>query len=264
MTKCEIRLPAWVLAEVPACGSQREQTRKFEADMNVRRHESALRAVLKPIEDDQVSTTETIPTEAREGRGSQFAKRLRAAGKTPAVVYGHGHETITISVPTDKLVAAVGRGAHVVKLEGVVNESALMNDIQWDALGSDMLHVDFTRVDAGESAQVELMVELRGVAPGTKVAGVVEQNTRSIVIECPVLGIPDKLQVSINELELDGSITADKVALPEGAKLVTEPGTVIVSCSIPVVREEEEEAALATGAEPDVIGAKPDEGESSE
>lgn len=212
-----------------------------------------------------MSTTETILTEVREGRGSQFTKRLRAAGKTPAVVYGHGQQTVEISVPTDKLFAAVSHGAHVVKLEGVVNESALLKDIQWDALGTDMLHVDFTRVDASESAEVELTVELRGVAPGTKMGGVVEQNTRRVQIDCPVLSIPEKLQVSINELELDGSITAAELDLPAGAKLVTDPGAVIASCSVPIVREEEEEAVAATGAEPEVIGAKPEEeGESSE
>ncbi len=70
-------------------------------------------------------STESISTEKREGRGSQFSKHLRAAGKTPAVVYGHGEATINISVPTEEIVAAIRHGAHVVSLEGAVKDSAV-------------------------------------------------------------------------------------------------------------------------------------------
>ncbi len=208
-------------------------------------------------------STETIQTEKREQYGSQIAKRLRAAGKTPAVIYGHGGETVAITIPTDQMMNALRHRAHLVQLEGALSESALLKEVQWDAFGTGLLHVDFTRVDKSESTQVELSIVLRGSAPGTKMGGSVDQLTRALEIDCPVISIPEELTVSINELELDATITAADVVLPDGAKLVTDGATPVATCTVHVAREEEEDTAAATGAEPEVIGGKPEEGEAS-
>jgi large subunit ribosomal protein L25 len=126
-----------------------------------------------------------------------------------------------------------------------------------------MLHVDLTRVVAGETVETDVAVELRGEAPGIKMGGIVELVAHQVTIDCPIRSIPEKLSVNINSLELGQAVTAGQLELPEGARLVTPEETVVVHCIEPVVEEAaEEEAELAAGeVEPEVIGRKEDEEE---
>jgi large subunit ribosomal protein L25 len=124
-----------------------------------------------------------------------------------------------------------------------------------------------TRVDADEAVSVTLEVELRGEAPGTHHGGVIDQQLRDVEIECPANAIPEKLTLSINELEVGDSMTASQLELPKGATLLSDASSVIVACvEQTILADEEEEAALeATGAEPEVIGGrKPGEAEEAE
>ena len=207
-----------------------------------------------------MSETETIEAKKREGRGGQFNKRLRLSGKTPAVLYGKGEGSVPLTIPTDSINLAIRHGAHLIKLTGDIDDNVLLKEIQWDAFGSQILHVDFTRVDMSQSVTVALPIELRGVAPGTKSGGVVELQARQLDLECPVASIPEKFELSINELQLDGTITAAELELPAGAKLLVPLDTVLVTCVEPEAKPEEDElAGEASGAEPEVIGAKDNE-----
>ena len=210
-----------------------------------------------------VAETAVLPAKKRTGRGSQFAKQLRLSGFTPAILYGHGQDSVSLSIPTETIEAAVRHGAHLVKLSEEVNEDALVKEIQWNALGTRILHVDFTRVDMTESVKLTLPLELRGVAPGTKQGGVVEQLVREVQIECQVSAIPEKLQLSINELELDATLTEADIELPSGAKFVDDPTRVVVQCVTPKAVDEELETPAEAGAEPEVIGGSKDEPEGS-
>lgn len=195
-----------------------------------------------------------LHVQRRETRGTRNAKQLRAAGQVPAVLYGHGGETISIAARTDELAAALRHGARLVELTGDVQQSALIRETQWDAFGLQLLHVDFTRVRVGESVETAVRVQLRGEAPGVRHGGMVEHHLHVLQIECPVTAIPEKLSLNINELELGQSIVAEAVTLPDGAKLLTEPSAVVVHCSVPVAPEEEAEGAEPV--EPEVIGRK--------
>jgi large subunit ribosomal protein L25 len=142
----------------------------------------------------------------------------------------------------------------MVDLSGAVRESAMIREVQRDTWGKRLLHVDFTRVTADERVEVELPVELRGEAPGFREGGVVEQVTHRLTIECRASAIPEKLELSVNELKLNESLTAADIELPPGASLLDEAQTVIVSCSPPV--EMPEEVERPAEEEPEVIGAK--------
>lgn len=205
---------------------------------------------------------EVLQVSQRSTRGTANARRERAAGKIPAVLYGHGKETVNLSVPADEVQAAIRHGSHFVELKGDVDESALIRDVQWDTFGVDVLHVDFTRVDAGETAEITVSVELRGEAPGTKQGGMIRQMIHEVTIDCPVTVIPEKLFVNINSLELGGSVLAGDLELPEGANLQAEADTLVVQCVEVATHDDEEEAGVPAGpAEPEVIGRKPDEDE---
>jgi large subunit ribosomal protein L25 len=187
---------------------------------------------------------------------------MRKNGQIPAVLYGHGKEAVSLTIKADELDATIRHGARLVELQGDVRESAFVKEVQWDAFGSSVLHVDLTRIQAGDSVEISLKVELRGLAPGTKQGGVLEQHLHELEIRCPVTAIPESVSLNINQLELDQTILAADIELPSSTELLTDPSTVVVSCVEPTVREEEEEITAAGDIEPEVIGRKPEEGES--
>ena len=188
------------------------------------------------------------------------ARRLRKAGSVPAVLYGHGEETVSLSCGADAITTAIRHGSRVVSLTGAVQQTALIVDVQWDAFGVEVLHVDFTRVSASELVTTSVAIETRGEAPGIKEGGVVEQPVHEVEVELPASKVTDRLQLNINKLHLGETLTAGDLDIPEGGTLVTPPETVLVQCVEPKEIIEPEEG-LETGAEPEVIGQKESEGE---
>ncbi len=201
---------------------------------------------------------EQITAELRDQTGKHRVRRMRAAGKLPAVLYGHGEEVVSLALPADQVAAALRHGSRLVELTGAVAQNALLHDLQWDPYGVHVLHVDLMRVDVTERIEVTVAVELRGEAPGLKAGGVVEQLLHEVEIETQVTAIPDRLHVSINHLELEQELTAGDIEdLPAGAKLITSADQVVVQCVQPA--EEVEVEAAEGAAEPEVIGAKEEE-----
>lgn len=203
---------------------------------------------------------EQLKVETRTTRGKRHAKRQRAAGRVPAVLYGHGEAVIGLSVEASALAMAIRHGARLVELSGALSESALVRAVQWDTFGTEVLHVDFTRVSADERIEVTITVDLKGTAPGLKQGGVVQHLVHEVEIECPAGAIPDKLLLSVNQLELGQSLLASAIELPPGAKLISAADAVVVQCELPQDVEEQETGAAGV-AEPEVIGRKAAEGE---
>jgi large subunit ribosomal protein L25 len=184
-------------------------------------------------------------------------RRLRKTGKIPAVLYGHGEGTVSLTVNQKEIDKIVGHGGHIVELKGAVSEGALIKEVQWDAFGSSILHVDLTRIDPNEKVEVTLPLELKGDAPGTHNGGVVQHVLHELTIVCPANKVVDSLTLKINDLELDQTLTAGDVELPDGATLAGEATEVVASCSVPSAAPtpDSDEAA----AEPEVIGEKKEE-----
>lgn len=203
--------------------------------------------------------SEVLEVKKRETHGKRNTRRLRSAGFIPAILYGHGEASVSLSLDASQISTAIRHGTRIVELEGALKDKAFIRDIQWDPFGTDILHVDLTRVAADEKVTVNVAVELRGVAPGTKEGGVIENPVHDLEIECPAENIPEKLQLNINNLQLGESLTAAALDLPEGATLTLSQDTVIVQCVEPHVEAEEEAAPEAV--EPEVIGRKPSEEE---
>jgi large subunit ribosomal protein L25 len=206
---------------------------------------------------------ESLKVETRTSRGKRHARRMRLAGSVPAVLYGHGEQTISLSAPSEQVKAVIRHGARVVDLQGAVSEKAFIRDLQWDVYGMEVLHLDLTRVSADERVEVQVAVELRGEAPGVKDGGVVSQLLHEVEVECLVTAIPEKLSLNINELKLGDSLSAGDIALPAGATLLSDPEAIVVQCVEPKP-EEEEAAIVGEGAEPEIIGRKPEEEEEEE
>ena len=200
-----------------------------------------------------------LNVEARDTTGTLRMKRLRKSGKIPAVLYGHGEECVSLTLAKKEIDRVVGHGGHIVELKGAVSEGALIKEVQWDAFGSSILHVDLTRINATEKVEVTLPVELKGDAPGAKNGGVVSHLLHELTIVCPANQVVDMLTLKINDLELDQSLTAADVELPAGAELAGEATDVIVTCNAPTVAAGEADDDGEAPSEPEVIGEKKEE-----
>ncbi|HUG71531.1 MAG TPA: 50S ribosomal protein L25 [Pirellulaceae bacterium] len=206
---------------------------------------------------------DTLNVAVREQLGTNHTRRLRKSGQVPAILYGHGEGNVNLAIAATEVSGAIRRGTKVVEIRGAVTDSALIRDIQWDAFGSTILHLDLTRVSADEKVHVSVQIELRGEAPGVREGGVVEHVTHEVEIECAVNALPDKLVVSVNDLHLGQAIVASDLELPQGASLLSAADAVIVHVIEPTEEVEEADVLGADGAEPEVIGGRPDEEDES-
>jgi large subunit ribosomal protein L25 len=202
-----------------------------------------------------------LAVDSRDTQGKRRNRRLRAAGRVPAILYGHGLENVSLAVGADELASVIRHGSRLVSLTGVVNESAFIRELQWNTWGTHIIHVDFTRISEHEIVEVRVNIELRGEAPGVREGGVVNQLVHEVEIACPASVIPEKLVVNINHLKLNDTITLGDLELPHGAKrLVDDLEAVAVQCVVPAELPEEGSGEAVPG-EPEVIGAKEEEEE---
>src|SRR5829696_3658519 len=155
--------------------------------------------------------SDTLKAESRTTFGKRNNVRLRRAGRLPAVLYGHGEANVSLTLAADQVEASLRHGAKVVDLDGAASGKALLQNVQWDTFYHHVLHVDLLRVMAGEKVTIEVPIELRGEAPGVRDGGVIEQVVHSIEIECPLDVIPEKLHISIKNLQIDGHLTAKDI-----------------------------------------------------
>ncbi|HUE69935.1 MAG TPA: 50S ribosomal protein L25 [Pirellulaceae bacterium] len=196
---------------------------------------------------------DTLHVQSRNETGSSRMRRLRQAGRIPAILYGHGEANVNLVIASDELFGVIKRGGKLLTLRGDVADSALLRAVQWDTFGKSVLHVDLLRVSATEMVETTVTIELRGTAVGTTEGGVIQFITHEIDIECPAASIPEKIQVNVAELHLDQAVHASEVKLPEGANLVTPPDVVIVQCVAPMVEEEEAPTPAEGAVEPELI-----------
>lgn len=212
-----------------------------------------------------------LTAEQRHQHGTHNARRLRKGGKIPAVLYGHKEATIPLALARDELYKAVRHGVRLVDVkQGDKLEKALIRDVQWDPLGHDILHVDFTRVSMDERIEVDVRVELRGTAPGVTGGGVLNQPLHTLKVECLAIAIPESIRVSIAELQIDQAIHVKELTVPEGVKIQNDPEAIVVQCAQKIVEEVAAPAVpgaapVAETAEPEIIGRKKaEEGEEEE
>ncbi len=205
--------------------------------------------------------SEVLEVALRDSRGKLRSRRLRREGKLPAVLYGHGQDSVSLTIPAEQVETTLRHGAQVVELKGAAKGQALLQDIQWDTFQQQVLHVDLLRVDASDRITVVIPLVRHGEAPGEKEGGVVEMLYHSLEIETSPAVIPERFEISVNSLHINGELTvADVQDVSEEVKFLIEMDTTLVQCVEPAVLPEEEEAAVG-GEEPEVIGHKDDDEE---
>jgi large subunit ribosomal protein L25 len=205
--------------------------------------------------------SEVLVVTARESCGKLRNHRLRCEGKLPAVLYGHGKDSVSLTIAADQIRTTLRHGAQVVDLKGAADGQALLQEVQWDTFQQHILHVDLLRVDASDRITVVVPLVLHGEAPGEQEGGVVEVLFHTLEIETSPGVIPDKFEINVNDLHINDSLTvADIQDVPQGVQILFDADKILVQCIEPTVAPDEEEVA-ATGEEPEIIGGRKDDEE---
>ena len=207
-------------------------------------------------------SSETLEVKSREELGTLASNRLRQTGYIPANLYGHGEPNVNLAVRADAIHAIINHGGKLLSLTGDINDTALLREVQWDAFGIDVLHVDLTRVTQTELVEVSLPVELHGQAPGLSEGGQLSVENHELTIRCPASSIPEHLLVSVAKLHMGQAIHASDVKLPDGASMVTSATEVVVQVVKPAGMVEED--AGGQSIEPELIGKQEDEDSSED
>lgn len=180
-----------------------------------------------------------LAAEIRDQFGKGAARKIRAAGKIPAVIYGHGTEPQHVALPGHE-VSLILRKANAVLDLDIAGKSqlALVKDVQKDPVRQIIEHVDLIVVKKGEKVQVDVPVHVEGESfAGTIVA----LDAATITIEAEATHIPENVVVNVEGLEEGTHITAGQIELPTGSTLVSDPETLVVAIAAPAKTDLPEE-----------------------
>lgn len=226
-----------------------------------------------------MATTENLVVEAqaREAKTKNVARRVRKAGRVPAVVYGAKKEPLAVSVDPKQInrVMQSASGHNTIfdlQLDGG-KEKAMIVDWQYEPIKGALLHIDLKRIAMDQRLKVQVPIILRGEAAGVKQqGGILEQMLREVDIECLPADIPTSLEVDVSELVFGQVLrVADLKHDPAKVKFLTEADqpvahiTAVKEVAAPTP-EAAAEAAAAAPAEPEVIkkGKQEEEGAEAE
>lgn len=203
-----------------------------------------------------------VKARPREARGSRACRRLRHQGLIPAIIYGRGEPNVLLTLREQDVEELVEEHAFIVQVSwDGVQENAQIKEVQYDALGDEIVHVDLVRISLTEHIVVSVPVETHGDAVGVTEGGVLETVQHDLEVQCLPMAIPDSIIVEVSELAIGDNLTVGDLQFPEGVEPVTDAETVVVTVVPPSELEEEEEAPEELLLEPELIGAEEEEGE---
>lgn len=211
--------------------------------------------------------TPTLDVTPREKIGTRYAKRDRAAGLIPAVIYGHKKGPVHVTVDARAFNDIIQGEAHLIDIQlNGKSEHTLIKAVQWDTFGTHIIHVDLERVDLSETIEVEVELQLVGEPIALREAGTVLDNPTTMVkISCRADAIPSHLEHDIAELPLGEPVTVGDLTPPAGVKIVMPEEQLICQITGVKVAASVEEALEggedAGDTEPEVINkGKEEEG----
>ena len=210
-----------------------------------------------------------LVAETREGTGKGAARKLRAAGRVPAILYGHGMDPLALSVDSRELFHLLHTGAGTNVLVDLVVDGtdhlALPRDVQHDHIKGRFVHVDFLAVRRDEKIHVTIPLRIQGESPGVKAGGVLEHHLWELDCECLATDVPEAIDVDISGLEIGSGVRVSDLKVRSGVTILTNSEDSVVAVTQPQVAVEEEAAEAVEGevAEEEAEGATAEEAESA-
>jgi large subunit ribosomal protein L25 len=206
----------------------------------------------------------TLATEPRTTLGSRPSGRLRKEGKVPAVVYGLGTDTVSVTVPARELqhILSGESGATTLISLDVDGESVLTlaRQIHRHPTRGELVHVDFIRISRDVAVSAEIPIHLLGEATGVKDGGLLEQLLFHLTVEAMPGNIPVSIEMDVTELAIGDQLRVEDIPLPEGVVTQAETDFVVAQVAAPRIATELEEGEEGEGVE----GEEGEEGEGGE
>jgi large subunit ribosomal protein L25 len=200
-----------------------------------------------------------LDVKPRDDAGSAVARRLRANGMIPGVLYGAGKKAHPFTVDERELrrVLTGEHGLHAildVVFDGQKTEHhAVLKEYQLDPVRPRLLHVDLHEVRLDQVIQTQVAVEPVGESPGVKEGGALTLVLREVNVEALPMEVPDRLELDISDMTIGDSLRVADIAVPEGVQLLDDPDSVVATVTPPTKVEEpeveEEEEELLEGEE---------------
>ena len=186
-----------------------------------------------------------VAVDIRTSFGKGAARKLRASGKIPAVVYGHGADPLHVALPAHETTLIARRANALIELKMTDGEQlVLIKDVQRDPVRQIIEHLDLVIVRKGEKVTVDIAVHVEGEPiSGT----MVQMDHSSVTVEAEATHIPEYVSVNVDGLEEGSQIHAGELSLPDGSTLVTDPEALILSIQLPPKVVEPEPDAVAEG-----------------
>ena len=196
----------------------------------------------------------------REATGKGAARKLRAAGSVPAILYGAGSDSVSLEVDARKLAAVLRQGTNqIIDLKGprgFNNRLVLLKETQVHPVSLRILHCDFYTVDTSKRIEVQVPIHVEGKAKGVELGGILELVLREVEVTCLPLSIPESLSIDVSELEVGDARHVSDLAPPEDVEILSDLAQTLVHVVAPRVEAEEAEEEAA-----EVEGEAPTEGE---
>lgn len=198
----------------------------------------------------------SLSAELRTDTGKGVARKLRAAGRVPGVVYGHAREAQSLSVNArdfDKLLSHIAAGSTVVELNlGGTTTNTLIREIQRHPFKKVVLHIDFQELVAGEQVIVSVPLVFTGVPEGVRLNGaLLEQIMHSVEVSADPASIPNHIDVEVTHLGMGHSLHVRDLVLPAGLDVLSDEDATI--CAVIAPRAAIEAAAEDGAEEPELI-----------
>jgi len=210
-----------------------------------------------------------LAAEERNATGKGVARKLRADGRIPGVIYGRGRDARAISLDPralERVLHSSGSGANtLIDLSLAGSEvTVLVKEIQRDPVRGSYMHADLFEVDMAKKVEVAVPMHFTGKSAGVELGGLLDHPLRELTLACLPAEIPEFIEVDVSALEIGDSIHVREIALPSGAELVTDPDLTVASVAAPKAEEEEvavegEEAAEGEAAEGEAAAASADD-----
>jgi large subunit ribosomal protein L25 len=199
----------------------------------------------------------TLNASVRTESGKGAARKIRQAGNIPAVIYGHGREPQSLMMnarETDRLLQRITPGATVIELnvDGKVART-LIREIQRHPFKRTIVHIDFQELVAGETVTVRCPIIYIGVPEGVRLeGGILDQVLHELLIEADPSSIPNHIDVDVSGVRLGKSLHVSDLKLPEGIKVMDDPGSTV--CVVAASKAGVEAVVAEPGApEPELI-----------
>ena len=197
-----------------------------------------------------MSEVAKLQAKVREGSGKGVARKMRAAGRVPAVVYGPEGEAQSLSIDAHEAITLFG-GISVentivaLDIEGEKGPvDTLIRDVQMHPFKPNLLHLDFYKVTKGQTLQVQVPLHFEGTPAGVRLSsGILEQHVHDIEVRCVPSKIPDHLEIDVTDLELGDSLHVSDLQAPDGVEILTEADRTLCIVVMPRGVASDDEAA---------------------